>query len=245
MRPCFISRLASPLLFAKEKSTAIILFIDELQVINEQELASLIKAFHVAAQNLLPITMVAAGLPQIAGKMGEAKTYAERLFEFNHVGQLDRESALQALVIPAEKLGVCYTESALNEILQQTSGYAYFLQEWEKHAWDIATETPITQGDAREATIHAVNDLDASFFRVRFDQLTTMQKRYLRAMAELGSGPFSSGGIAATLGKKVTDLGPTPSQLIAKGLIYSPSHGETAFTVPLFDAFMKRMMRDF
>lgn len=230
---------------AKEKETAIVFFIDEIHVLDEKQLASLIMALHVASQDALPITMVAAGLPQVPARMGEAKTYAERLFEFHNIGQLDYDAAIQALVIPAEKLGVHYTEGALEEIIRQTSGYAYFLQEWGKHAWDIAESAPITPQDAREATIGALADLDASFFRVRFDQLTPMQKRYLRAMAELGAGPHASGQIAGVLDKQVTHLGPVREQLISKGLIYSPAHGETAFTVPLFDSFMKRIMIDF
>ena len=229
-------------LAAKEKGTVIVLFIDELHVLDEQQLASLIMSLHLAAQDGLPIAMVAAGLPPILAKMGSAKTYAERLFEFPEIGRLDRAAAIQALVIPAEKLQVTYTEEALAEILQQTGGYAYFIQEWGKHVWDAAVASPISQQDACIATTHALLDLDASFFRVRFDQLTLVQKRYLRAMAELGACAVGSGAIAEVLGKKVTDLGGVREQLINKGLIYSPAYGEAAFTVPLFDVFMKRIM---
>ena len=228
---------------AKEKKTAIVLFVDEIHVLDEKQLASLIMALHIVSQDALPITMVAAGLPQIPSQMGEAKTYAERLFEFHHIGKLEYQAAIQALVVPVEKLGVHYAEGALEEMMKQTEGYAYFLQEWGKHIWDIAEASPITPENAEEATIEALADLDASFFRVRFDQLTPMQKRYLRAMAELGAGPHASGGIAAVLDKRVTHLGPVREQLISKGLIYSPAYGETAFTVPLFDSFMKRMMK--
>lgn len=230
---------------AKEKKTAIVLFIDEIHVLDEKQLASLIMALHIVSQDSLPITMVAAGLPQLPSQMGEAKTYAERLFEFHSIGKLEYQAAMQALVVPVEKLGVRYTKGALEEIIKQTEGYAYFLQEWGKNAWDIAEASPITTENAKTATIEALADLDASFFRVRFDQLTPMQKRYLRAMADLGPGPHASGQIAAVLGKHVTHLGPVREQLINKGLIYSPSHGETAFTVPLFDSFMKRMMKEF
>lgn len=227
---------------AKEKKTAVVLFVDELQLLDEKELRALIMALHIVAQDVLPITMVAAGLPQITAKMGKAKTYAEGLFEFTEIGKLNNEAAIQALAIPAEKLKVHYSKSALKEILIQTQGYAYFLQEWGKHAWDIASTSPITEKNARDATIRAIADLDANFFRVRFEQLTHMQKQYLRAMAELGGGAMGSGEIAVVLHKKVTDLGAIREQLINKGLIYSPSHGETAFTVPLFDSFMKRIM---
>ncbi len=227
---------------AKSRETAVILFIDELQILDEKELASLIMALHIAAQDALPITLVAAGLPQILAKMGKAKTYAERLFDFIELGPLDSDFATQALVIPAEKLGVIYKPEALAEILKQTQGYPYFLQEWGKNSWDIAESSPITQEDAQRATKQAIADLDASFFRVRFDQLSPAQKEYLRAMAELGSGPVGSGKIAEVLGKKVTALGVIREQLIAKGLIYSPAHGQTVFTVPLFDGFMRRVM---
>ncbi len=227
---------------AKEKKTAIVLFIDELQMLDEGQLGALIMALHIAAQDLLPIVMVAAGLPQIAAKMGKAKTYAERLFEFISIGQLDKEASIQAIIVPAKKLKVEYSKGALDEILRQTRGYAYFLQEWGKHAWDVATASPITTEDAQKASQYALAELDTSFFRVRFDQLTLKQKLYLRAMAELGSEPVMSGQIAEVLGKKVTSLGPIRNQLINKGLIYSQSYGEIAFTVPLFDAFMRRMM---
>lgn len=228
---------------AKEKKTAVILFIDELQMLDEKELGSLIMALHIATQDSLPITLVAAGLPQTAAKMGRAKTYAERLFEFVEIGKLNEQAAIQALTIPADKLNVRYTKQALKEILHQTKGYAYFLQEWGQHAWNIASRSPINESHAIEATIQAMSDLDASFFRIRFEQLTLMQKKYLRAMAEFGSKPTASGKIAELLDKKVTDLGKIREQLITKGLIYSPAHGETAFTVPLFDGFMKRVMR--
>ncbi len=231
-------------LAAKEKNTAVILFIDELQMLDEKELGSLIMALHIAAQDQLPIALVAAGLPQIASKMGKAKTYAERLFEFPEIGRLNDEDAALALTIPAEKLKVSYSKNALKEILKQTNGYAYFLQEWGKQAWDLASKSPITESDALEATQHALAGLDANFFRVRFEQLTLGQKQYLRAMAECDAQSIPSGKIAETMGKKVTDLGAVREELITKGLIYSPSYGETAFTVPLFGDFMKRVMRD-
>lgn len=117
-----------------------------------------------------------------------------------------------------------------------------FLQEWGKHSWNAANVSPIERDDAQRATIEALAELDASFFRVRFDRLTPTQKRYSRAMAELGPGPHRSGGIADVLKRKVTTVAPVRNSLIAKGMIYSPAHGDTAFTVPLFDGFMKRTM---
>jgi hypothetical protein len=227
---------------ARERSTALALFIDELQYVKEDELASLITALHRAAQRQLPITLIGAGLPQIVGQTGRAKSYAERLFEFPEIGPLDARAARLALTAPAAKENVTFGNAALDEILRQTQGYPYFLQEWGKHAWSVAPRSPITVKHVHVATRQALADLDAGFFRVRFDRLTPSEKVYLRAMAAMGVGPHRSGDIAEKLGRKANALGPNRSALIAKGMIYSPGYGDTAFTVPLFDEFMKRVM---
>ncbi len=227
---------------AKEAGTALAVFADELQYVKEEELAALITALHRAAQRSLPVVLVGAGLPQLPGRMGRAKSYAERLFAFPEVGPLPPDAARRAIAKPANDQGVEITDDALARIVQETRGYAYFLQEWGKHAWDAAEMSPITLHDVALASRSAVAALDESFFRVRFDRLTPLEKKYLRAMAELGPGPHRSGDIADELNRAVTSLGPTRGQLIAKGMIWSPSHGGTAFTVPLFDAFMHRIM---
>ncbi|MFQ5699293.1 MAG: AAA family ATPase [Myxococcota bacterium] len=227
---------------AKSADTALAIFIDELQYVEEDQLAALITALHRAAQRRLPVVLVGAGLPQLRGRMGSAKSYAERLFDFPEIGPLDEDAARTALAKPAEAEGVTFATDALNAILEKTHAYPYFLQEWGKHAWEAATQSPITLADVEQASTTAVAALDEGFFRVRFDRLTPAEKRYLRAMAELGPGPHRSGDIAAKLGRRVTSLGPTRSQLIVKGMVWSPSHGDTAFTVPLFDEFMCRIM---
>ncbi len=227
---------------AVDGKTAIALFIDELQYVHEEQLAALITALHGASQAQLPITLMAAGLPQLLAQTGRAKSYAERLFEFVAIDRLEKGAATAALCVPAEKENVKFATGAVRLIMDQTQCYPYFLQEWGKHSWNVAADSPISAADAEKATELAVAELDASFFRVRFDRLTPSEKRYLRAMAELGAGPHRSGDIAATLAKSVTTVAPTRNALISKGMIYSPSHGDTAFTVPLFDGFMKRIM---
>lgn len=227
---------------AKSADTALILFIDELQYVQEPELAALIMALHRCAQRRLPIALIGAGLPQLRGRMGKAKSYAERLFDFPEIGPLPNDAARLAIARPASDADVAIEEDALESIVQETRGYPYFLQEWGKHAWDAADASPISLEDVRASSASAVAALDENFFRVRFDRLTPSEKRYLRAMAELGPGPHRSGDIAEGLGKKVTTFGPLRNKLIAKGMIWSPSHGDTAFTVPLFDEFMKRIM---
>lgn len=230
---------------AKKGGTALVMFIDELQYVAEPELAALITALHRAAQRQLPVMMVGAGLPQLRGHMGSAKSYAERLFDYPEIGPLDKDAAELAIRKPIEDEGAKINADALATIIKETHCYPYFLQEWGKHAWEVAKASPITKEDVQVATVSALAALDESFFRVRFDRLTPAEKVYLRAMAELGPGPHRSGDISTLLKKEVSALGPRRAQLIAKGMIWSPSHGDTAFTVPLFDEYMKRIMPKF
>lgn len=229
-------------LAAKSAGTALAMFIDELQYVPEAQLAALITAIHRTEQRQLPVVLVGAGLPQLRGQMGNAKSYAERLFDFPTIGALGTDAARQAIVKPLADEGVSISDDALQNILDMTKGYAFFLQQWGSHTWRAAQASPIGIDDVHKASVTAVAALDESFFRVRFDRLTPSEKKYLRAMAELGPGPHRSGDIATQLGKAVNLLGPTRSSLITKGMVWSPSHGDTAFTVPMFDAFMKRIM---
>jgi len=222
--------------------TAAVLFVDELQYLGQRDFAALIAALHRCFQRQLPITLVGGGLPQLSSLAGEAKSYAERLFSFSEIGQLGNSAAIDALVFPAERLGVSYQPKALEEILRQTQGYPYFLQEWGKHCWEVAQHPTITAGDVAKASALAVSALDASFFHVRFDRLAPHERAYLRAMADLGPGPQRSGDIAEHMHRSGKSLGPVRSSLIRKGMVWSPAHGDTAFTVPLFDEFMKRIM---
>jgi hypothetical protein len=226
----------------KQAGTALAVFVDELQYVPEKELAALITALHRAAQRRLPVVLVGAGLPQLRGRMGKAKSYAERLFDFPEIGPLPPDAAKTAISKPLHQHGVAIDEDALDQILLHTHGYPYFLQEWGKQVWDAATVSPISREVVEEASTIAVAALDESFFRVRFDRLTPTEKKYIRAMAELGAGPHRSGDIAAVLHRDVTSLAPIRNQLIAKGMIWSPNHGDTAFTVPLFNEFMHRIM---
>ncbi len=227
---------------ARAADTALALFIDELQYVAETELSALIVALHRASQAKLPIILVGAGLPQLPARMGNAKSSAERLFEFPTLEPLPPAASRLAIASPLRKENVVINDDALELIISETQGYPYFLQEWGKHTWDIAKKSPITRADVETASKRAVAALDANFFRVRFDRLTPLERRYLRGMADLGPGPHRSGDIAEELHRPVTTLAPTRAKLIEKGMIWSPSHGRTAFTVPLFDEFMQRIM---
>lgn len=225
---------------AAVRGRAVGIFIDEVQYLAKPELSALARALHEAAQSGFRLIVIGAGLPQIAALVGDAKSYAERLFEFPEVGPLDEEAARRALREPVERQGARIGDAALDLIIRETHGYAYFLQTWGKFAWDEADESPITDEDVRRALPAILIHLDASFFRVRFDRCTQLEQRYLRGMAELGSGPHRTGDIAKVLGVSSNQVAPVRRKLIEAGMIYSQRHGETAFTVPLFDQFMKR-----
>lgn len=225
---------------AQERGTAVAILIDEIQYFASPELSALIMAMHRMQQRQLPLVLIGAGLPILPGLAGESKSYAERLFSFPDLGPLSAADSAKALQDPVKAAGVEFAEAALKEICRLTKGYPYFIQEWGYQAWNHAVSSPITLQVIQEATPLVRDRLDQNFFRVRFDRLTPREKGYLRAMAHLGEGPCRTSDIAAALGEKITTLGPVRASLIKKGMIYSPAHGDMAFTVPLFDEFMCR-----
>ena len=227
---------------ALERGTAIALIVDEMQYLNEEELSALIMAMHLISQRQLPVVLVGAGLPQLVALAGRSKSYAERLFQFPEVGALVPADAADAIQEPVQEQGVQFTQEALTEIYRQTRGYPYFLQEWGYQAWNLAQASPIELITVQAATRDSIKRLDANFFRVRFDRLTPREKQYLRALADMGDAAQRSGDIAERLGVRVQSIAPVRNGLIKKGMIYSPAHGDTAFTVPLFSEFMKRIM---
>ncbi len=230
---------------AREKDTAVAIFIDELQYVASTEFAALITALHRVSQLDLPLLLFGAGLPQLHAIIGDAKSYAERLFHFESISALPEPDAINAIKKPIEEEEESIAPEALQTILQLTKGYPFFLQQWGKHAWNAADGSPISGDDVRAATPGAINELDDGFFRVRVERLSSSEKKYLRAMAELGPGPHASGDVAAKLGRTVQSLGPVRSKIIAKGVAYAPTYGDIAFTVPMFDEYMKREIPKF
>lgn len=230
---------------AQDRAKAIALLIDEIQYLSERELSALIMAMHKMQQRQLPLVLLGAGLPILTRLAGESKSYAERLFEFPVIGPLTSVDAEKALQDPVARAGVAFTNDAIEEIYRLTQGYPYFIQEWGYQSWNHAEKSPITLADVQKATEKVIQRLDENFFKVRFDRLTPREKEYLRAMAHLGPGSQRSSDIADVLNVKMNSLGPMRAKLINKGMIYSPAYGEVAFTVPLFDEFMRRAMPNF
>ncbi len=227
---------------AQERKTALVLCIDELQNLSEPEFGALIMAVHKTTQRSLPLLLIGAGLPQIIALAGKSKSYAERLFLYPEIGPLSDSDARRALEKPVMQEGASFSSDALKLILEQTQGYPYFLQEWGKEAWNTAVGPEILLEDVRAANPVILKNLDQNFFRMRFSRLTPSEQHYLRELAELGPGPQRSGDVARKLGVSTRKVGPRRDALVKKGMIYSPAHGDVAFTVPLFDEFMKRVM---
>lgn len=230
---------------ADERQSAVAILIDEVQYFSKVELSALIMAMHKIQQRQLPLVLMGAGLPILPGLAGESKSYAERLFCFPDVGPLSETDSAKALRDPVHAADIEIDNAALHAIFQLTHGYPYFLQEWGYQAWNRAAASPITLNLIEEVTPIVVRRLDENFFRVRFDRLTPGEKHFLRAMADLGPGPQRTSDIATVIGRTLRSIGPVRANLIKKGMIYSPSHGDMAFTVPMFDEFMRRAIPEF
>jgi len=228
---------------AKEKKVGIAFFLDEIQFVKQHEFRALISALHRAMQKELPVALAAAGLPQIPRLAGEARSYAERLFRFPHIGALDEPAARVALVVPAEREGASYDEKAVERTLELTQGYPFYLQEYGKHIWNLAPASPITERDVEAAAPRADESLDRGIYEVRIQRATIKERRYLRAMAELGVGPYKVGAVANAMGSTTTALSTVRQKLLDRGLIYATEdYGYVDFTVPRFDEFMRRHM---
>jgi hypothetical protein len=218
--------------------TGVAIFIDELQDLPHPDLAAIVGAFHEISQQQLPVLIVGAGLPHLPQELSESKTYAERLFRYRRVDSLPRAAAIEALVVPAQRLGVEYTPSAVDAILDASGGYPYFIQAYGKHTWDVADRSPIDIEDVQIGSTEARRELDVGFFGTRLDRATPKERDYLQAMAELGEEPVKTAAVAGHLGKPAAHLSVARDQLLKKGLIYSPDRGLIAFTVPRFAEFI-------
>ncbi len=225
---------------AKAAGKAWTLLIDEVQYLRPTDLAALIVALHKVNQRNLPVLFFGAGLPQVAALAGDAKSYAERLFHYPAVGALQNRDAITAIRQPITDEAASINDDALQEILRKTQGYPYFLQEWGYQCWQLAENSPIELRDAIQAADRATKRLDDGFFKVRFDRLTPKEREYVIAMAKLGAGPYRSSDVALALNETHQSLGPRRAQIINKGMIYSPSHGDIAFTVPMFNEYLVR-----
>ena len=226
---------------ARDRNTSIVILIDEIQSLPREEFEAHIMAVHRTDQKQLPLLVVGAGLPLLVRLSGKAKTYAKHLFEYPEIGVLDPAEARRALVKPAAQAKVEFDDEAVAAVVRETEGYPYFLQEWGYQAWNTAAVSPISKEDVARSSEAAIRRLDQNFFRSRYERLSEPQKVYLDAMARCGAGPHRTGDIANSMGKSSQQMGPTREALIASGMIYSPRYGYAAFTVPLFDAFMKRI----
>lgn len=227
---------------AQEKESGVVFLFDEIQFLSKIELEALIGAVHRTVQRQLPITFAGAGLPQLPGLAGDAKSYAERLFKFPMIGELPAIAAAEALTEPARSEGVTYEYDAVGEIVTYTEGYPYLIQEFGRAVWDLAPGPVVTKEDALAAKDRVEAELDESFFRARVQRSTPEELRYMRAMADLGPEAQKAADVADVLGRASEQVAPLRARLINKGLLYTPRYGYAKFTVPQFDRFMRRFM---
>lgn len=229
---------------ARQRGVGVLVTLDELQYLPRADLEALIVALHQVSQDRLPFPVAAAGLPSVLGKLGDAKSYSERLFEYRVINSLDEADARTALREPAEARGVRFHPEATDRILRETSGYPYFLQAFGREVWNLAPgPDAITPADAEAAIPLAVARLDAGFFRVRYDRVSPDEQALLLALASLGEGPYRSEPAAAALGSSPAEFEARVEPLEQRGLVFAPRSGEVAFTVPGFHRFLLREAR--
>ena len=227
---------------AKEKNTGILLLVDEMHMLVKEEFNALILAMHILQQEQVPLVLIGAGLPTLPRLAGEAKSYAERLFDYPVIDRLSFADSCEALQKPALRENAEFSAEALQAVYTYSHGYPYFLQVWGYHVWNQAEGPLITVEDVEAASQKVQSRLDDGFFRVRFDRLTDAEKRYARALAELQNQEASTARIADILKRKATSLASTRDRLMRKGMIFSPRQGIVSFSVPLFDDFLRRKM---
>lgn len=217
------------------------IFIDEMQDLGPADVSAICGACHELSQDAAPLIVVGAGLPHLPAVLSASKSYSERLFSYHRIDRLDRESADQALIAPAEREGVKFTEDALDVLYQKADGYPYFVQAYGKAAWDQAPDTPISAEDVEVASPTAEEELAVGFFGSRYERATPAEREYMRAMADLAGddGPVATAAVAAELGRKPASLSPARDGLIKKGLIYSAERGTIGFTVPHFGRYLR------
>lgn len=227
---------------AQSSGDTICLFIDEMQYLRREEIAGLIVALHRCNQLRLPIMAFCAGLPKVLQEVGEACSYAERLFQYEVVGPLKPEEAAAAITVPAEDFEVAYDSAAVEHIIAQTGGYPYFIQQMCSSVWQVTPDKPtITLEDVQEAEPKFWELLDKGFFAVRYRRCTPREKAFIAAMVKCGKLPCTIANVAKLMNKSVSSISPIRAQLISKGMIYPTSHGEIDFTVPQFDAYVRRI----
>jgi hypothetical protein len=225
---------------AQDEGVGAALLIDELHEVPPDQLSALVGAAHRVNQERLPVVVGGAGLPPVGRVLSEARSYAERLFSIRPVGALADEDTRRAFTTPAEDLGVAFTAGAIDQLVELSGGYPFFIQSYGKHVWDLADDSPIAEDDVELAAPRAYRELVDSFFKPRYDRATPAERRYLHAMAELGDGDVASTDVALQLGHdQPSRVSPQRDGLLTKGLIYAPERGLLAFTVPHMAAYLR------
>lgn len=227
---------------AQKQNKGVVLFIDEIQYIKDDEFEALMEAIHRTNQKNYPIVIFSAGLPKIAKIAGDVKSYAERLFDFIEIDSLNNEEAKLALIEPAKRFQINYTDEAVNKIIEITQGYPYFLQEYGKWVWECKKEKSIIDIKiVNKAYDKFEQSLDKAFFKVRHDRATAREIEFMTAMVACEKLPCSTKEIANIMGESIQAISPLRAQLIHKGFIYAAKRGEVDFTVPQFDKYLKRV----
>jgi len=227
---------------AADHNIGVMLALDEAQMLDSHDLRRLLVGVHRCGQDGLPLYCVLAGLPNLVGGVAKAATYAERMFTVADLGPLTPGQVAQAIVEPAEEIGVAWSPAAIAKVVDHSDGFPFFVQTWAYHTWNAATDEPISAADVTRASPNAHHALDSSFFAARIARIPASEVAYVQALASLGPGPHRSGEVAAAAGKSTPQVAAFRDRLIAEGVIYAPRYGWVEFAIPHFDRYVRRVI---
>ncbi len=227
---------------AADEGLGVMLAIDEAQMLDRHDLRRLLAGVHRCSQDGLPLYFLLAGLPNLIGEVAKAATYAERMFTVADLGPLTPDQVVQAIVEPAEEIGVSWSLEATELIVDHSDGFPFFVQTWAYHTWNAAIGDPISAADVERAEPNVDHALDSSFFAARIARIPASEVAYVQGLASLGAGPHRSGEVAAAGGKSTPQVAAFRDRLIDEGLIYAPRYGWVEFAIPHFDRFVRRVL---
>ena len=216
-------------------------------------LSLLLDAFQSIQRRGLPILLALTGLPTLASKLTEARTFSERMFHSVFLRGLSEKDSRDAILRPInnQKSPVRLTDESVETVIKMSGGYPYFIQFICREIYDAFMQR-IDRGEQASVPAHEIErKLDADFFSGRWSRLTDRQRDLFFAIVQLPNcdEEFTVQEIVEASAKTLErGFGNShTSQILAtlcgQGFVYKNRHGKYAFAIPMFSAFVRRQLQ--
>ena len=227
----------------KSEYRGLVLRYDEFHVVRERPgtptLSALLSATSAVQQHSLPLMLMLCGLPPVVDNLSRSKSYSERMFSTQELGNLRPPEDRAAFVDPAVRLGRRYADEVVDGVMTDSGGYPFFIQVYGDALWTGSHGETITMADLRRLRPRILATLDAGFFRARYVRASPQERLLIRNIATFGESATIE-QLQQVSHKRNNEIQPTVSALIQKGLVYRPERARIAFTAPMFGAFLNR-----